>query len=309
MRIVEAVLPYPSIDPILIHFSQNFGIRWYAISYITGLLIAWWIILRMLREKQLWTQPVFGGKPPATADEIGDFVVWVMLGVVIGGRLGWALIYGTFYCGFWGEGQTWCTGLPGEFLTTPRLFQIWEGGMSFHGGLAGVAVAVWLFARRRKIDVLKLADLSSSVAPIGLFFGRLANFINGELPGKVSHVPWAMVFCNQYIERANHGFCPAGPEPRHPSQLYEATLEGLALFVVLQFCVRVLRLHERPGLITAIFFLGYGIARFTAEVFRDSESMLWGSFSMGMALSIPLWAFSALFFWYASRKPDFSKVA
>src|SRR5215469_10571545 len=167
MRIVEAVLPYPSIDPYLIHISGNFGIRWYAISYITGLLIGWWVALRTLRETALWKNAPFTGKPPATADEIGDFVVWTMLGVVIGGRLGWVLLYGTFYCGIWGAGQDWCRGLPTEFVTTPRLLELWNGGMSFHGGLAGVATAIYLFCRSRKLDLLKLADLSATVAPIG----------------------------------------------------------------------------------------------------------------------------------------------
>lgn len=304
MRIVEAVLPYPTIDPILIHFTSSFGIRWYALSYITGLLIAWWVILRMLREAQLWRNAPFSGKPPATAEAIGDFVVWAMLGVVIGGRLGWVLIYGTFYCGIWGAGQQWCAGLPGDFLTTPRLFEIWGGGMSFHGGLAGVGVAIVLFARARKLDVLKLADLAASVAPIGLFFGRIANFVNGELPGKVSNVPWAMVFCNKYIMAANHGACPAGFDPRHPSQLYEALLEGIVLFTVLQVALRRFRLHERPGLMTAIFFTGYGTARFIAEIFRDSESMLYGWFSMGMALSLPLWALAGYFFWRAFKPAE-----
>jgi phosphatidylglycerol---prolipoprotein diacylglyceryl transferase len=302
MRIVEAVLPYPSIDPYIIHFTSSFGIRWYAISYITGLMIAWWVILRMLRETQLWASPTFKNKPPATADEIGDFVVWAMLGVVIGGRLGWILLYGTFYCGIWGEGQDWCRGLPLEFVTTPRALEIWSGGMSFHGGLAGVAIAVFAFCRARKLELFKIADLAVSVGPIGLFFGRIANFINGELPGKVTNVPWGMVFCNDYIRAANRGICPAGMEPRHPSQLYEATLEGIILFLVMQISFRRFRLHDRPGLPTAVFFAGYGIARFIAEFFRDSESKLLGWFSMGMALSIPLWMSAAYFFWASLKK-------
>jgi phosphatidylglycerol:prolipoprotein diacylglycerol transferase len=302
MRIVEAVLPYPALDPYLIHFTPTFGIRWYAISYITGLLVAWWVILRMLRQQNLWTSPTFGNKAPATADEIGDFVVWAMLGVVIGGRLGWILIYGTFFCGFWGEGQAWCRGLPLEFITTPRALEIWGGGMSFHGGLLGVAVAVIAFCRSRKLDLFKMADLAASVAPIGLFFGRIANFVNGELPGKVTDAPWGMVFCNQYIEAQNGGTCPAGPLPRHPSQLYEAFLEGIVLLVVVQLCYRRFGLRDRPGLVTGIFFLGYGIARFVAEFFRDSESKLIGWFSMGMALSIPLWAAAGYFLWASLKK-------
>ena len=175
--------------------------------------------------------------------------------------------------------------------------------MSFHGGLAGVAVALVLFCRSRKLEILRLADLSACFAPIGLFFGRIANFINGELPGKITSVPWAMVFCNDYIRRANRGYCPAGEMPRHPSQLYEAALEGLLLFTVLQVGLHYDRLQKRPGLLTAIFFTGYGLARFFVEFYRDSESKLFGWFSMGMALSIPLWMLAAYFFWMSWKPP------
>ncbi len=186
------------------------------------------------------------------------------------------------------------------FLDHPmRLFTVWEGGMSFHGGLAGVAAAVWLFCRRHKLPLLPVADMLAVVAPIGLFFGRLANFINGELWGKVTDAPWAMVFCNA-IRAAHHG-CPAGLIPRHPSQLYEAALEGLLLFAILQFCLRRLKLHEKPGLLAGIFFLGYGVFRFFVEFFREPDGPFLGWFSMGMALSIPLWVAAGAFLWIALK--------
>jgi phosphatidylglycerol:prolipoprotein diacylglycerol transferase len=157
-----------------------------------------------------------------------------------------------------------------------HLITTWEGGMSFHGGLAGVAIAVWLFCRRNKLQLLPVSDMIAAVAPVGLFFGRLANFVNGELWGKPADVPWAMVF-----PRADN-------QPRHPSQLYEAALEGILLFVVLQICLRVFRLHERPGLISAIFLASYGLLRFVVEFFREPDTPFLGWFSMGHALSVAL---------------------
>ena len=296
---LAAILPYPEIDPVLIHLGPV-AIRWYALSYISGLLLGWWLILRMLHQASLWKNKPFSGKPPTTADDIGDLFVWITLGVIVGGRLGYDLFYGTFFCGIW-TGRDCGVGpnaLPLAYLTNPlRLIAEWHGwvpmlqGMSFHGGLIGVVVALYLFCRKRKLDLLKVGDLIAAATPIGLFFGRIANFINGELWGKKTDVPWAMVFPR------------AGDHPRHPSQLYEAALEGLLLFAILQFCIRRFRLHERPGLVTAIFFAGYGAARFFVEFFRDSESMIYGWFSMGMALSLLMWAASAFFFWVALKKP------
>ncbi|MGH6876970.1 MAG: prolipoprotein diacylglyceryl transferase, partial [Rhizomicrobium sp.] len=274
---IEAVLPYPHIDPILVHLGP-LAIRWYALSYIAGLLLGWWYLLRLIRTPALWTGATFGGRPPATADDIGDLVVWATLGVIVGGRLGYVLIYGTFFCGIWGTSPA-CAGLPLGYLTDPiKIIAAWEGGMSFHGGLIGVAIALWLFTRRRKLDILKIADLVASVTPIGLFFGRIANFINGELWGKVTDVPWAMVF-------------PRAPDqlPRHPSQLYEAGMEGILLFLIMQVALRRFHLHNRPGLLAALFFTFYGIFRYIAEIFRDSDTVFPGWLSVGQALSIPMW--------------------
>lgn len=289
---VKALLPYPHIDPVLLHLGGPFEIRWYALAYIAGIVLAWWGIARALRNKRLWAYPPFKGRPPATEDEIGDLVVWATLGVILGGRLGWVLLYGTVLCSVTPDYAQFCDGLPMGFLTDPvRIFAAWEGGMSFHGGLLGTAAAVWLFCRRRKLSLLSVSDLACAFAPIGLFFGRLANFINGELWGRATDVPWAMIF-------------PRGGDiPRHPSQLYEAALEGVLLFVLLQIALRVFRAHERPGLISALFFAGYGTFRFICEFYREPDTGFIGPISMGMALSIPVWLAAGALFWVAFRKP------
>src|SRR6201985_1872960 len=245
---IEAILPYPQLDPVLVHLGP-LSVRWYALSYIVGLLLAWWGILLTLRRKALWAAPPFNGKPPATEDQIGDLVVWATFGVILGGRLGWDLIYGIILCSVSPDAD-FCRGLPMAFVSNPiKLIAAWEGGMSFHGGLFGVIIAVWLFARRQKLKFLTLADMCCAFAPVGLFFGRLANFVNGELWGRVTDVPWAMIFPR------------AGDLPRHPSQLYEASSEGVLLFLIMQICL-ALGMHRRPGLLTAVFFLGYGTFRF-----------------------------------------------
>jgi len=285
------ILPYPHIDPVLVHLGP-LAIRWYALSYIAGLLLGWWYLAQLIRTPSLWQSLTFGGHAPATVDDIGDLLVWTTLGVIVGGRLGYVLIYGTFFCGIWGTSPA-CAGLPLGYLTHPvKIIAAWEGGMSFHGGLAGVAIALWLFCRRRGLDMLKIGDLVASVTPIGLFFGRLANFVNGELWGKITHVPWAMVF-------------PRTPDqlPRHPSQLYEAAMEGILLFIIMQIGLRVFRLHDRPGLLSALFFALYGLFRYIAEFFRDSDTVFPDWLSVGQALSIPMWIGSALLLWLALRRP------
>src|SRR5665213_2001403 len=230
-------IQFPQIDPVAVHIYGPIAIRWYALAYIGGLVAGWWLVVSMLRQKSLWTNPPFRGKPPATEEEIGDLVIWATLGVIIGGRLGWVIFYGIFLCTASPQGD-FCQGLPIGFLTNPiRIIAAWEGGMSFHGAAIGVILAIVLFARRRGLALLPIGDLVCAVQPIGQFFGRIANFINGELWGKPTDVPWAMVF-------------PHAPDhlPRHPSQLYEAGLEGILLFVILQMGIRVFRWQDRPGL-------------------------------------------------------------
>jgi phosphatidylglycerol---prolipoprotein diacylglyceryl transferase len=255
---VLPVIPYPAINPILISIGP-LAIRWYALAYIVGIIAGWFYARAIIKSERLW-----GGPAPFTVLDFDDFVVWITLGIILGGRTGYVLFYN----------------LP-HFAAHPvEIFQIWTGGMSFHGGVAGCIVAVILFAWRRRIPTLSLGDVTCAVAPIGLFLGRIANFINGELWGRPTDAPWAMVF--------PYG----GPEPRHPSQLYEATLEGVVLLVILGLLVRAGAL-KRPGVVTGIFLIGYGIARTTCEFFREPDvqlGFLWSSgwLTMGMLLCIPL---------------------
>ena len=263
-------LPFPNIDPILIQLGP-FAIRWYALAYIVGILAGWFYARAIIRSTKPW-----GGPAPMTVASFDDFVVWVTLGIILGGRLGYVLFYN-----------------PGYFAAHPlEALQLWNGGMSFHGGFTGCIVAVVLFARKHDIPVLSLGDLTCAVGPIGLFLGRLANFVNGELWGRPADVPWAMVF-------------PTGdPLPRHPSQLYEATLEGLVLLVVLGLLVRGGAL-KRPGLIIGIFAAGYAIARSFCEMFREPDAQLgflFGGLTMGMLLSVPLLLAGIGFGVYALRK-------
>ena len=248
------VIPYPSIDPVLFQLGP-LVIRWYALAYIGGLLLGWWYMRALAAQS-----PV-----AAERDEVDDFLVWATLGVVFGGRLGYVLFYN-----------------PGFYLDNPSLiFAVWRGGMSFHGGLLGVAAAAALFAHRRGIRLLPFADLLACIAPIGLFLGRLANFINGELFGRVSEAPWAMVFPR------------GGPYPRHPSQLYEAGMEGAVLFVVLFFLRRREAVRRRAGLLSGVFLAGYGVARTIAELFRQPDihlGFLTGGTTMGQWLSAPMLA-------------------
>jgi phosphatidylglycerol:prolipoprotein diacylglycerol transferase len=265
-------LPFPDIDPVLISIGP-FAIRWYALAYIGGILLGWLYARWMIRNDALWA----GGKAPMTVTDFDDFIVWVTLGIILGGRTGYVLFYN-----------------PAYFAANPaEIFQLWNGGMSFHGGFAGCVLAVVLFAWRRKISILSLGDLTCAAAPIGLFLGRMANFINGELWGRTTDVAWSFVFPH------------AGPLPRHPSQLYEAALEGLVLFIVLALFVRAGAL-KRPGLIIGVFAIGYALARSFCELFREPDAQLgflWGGITMGMLLSIPLLLAGIAFVVYALRRP------
>ena len=255
-------IPFPVIDPVLIEIGP-FAIRWYALAYIAGLLLGWRYIVGLSAQ--------LPGGPDAPA--IDDLIVWLTLGIILGGRLGYVLFY-----------------KPEYYLANPlEIVQVWRGGMSFHGGLLGVMAAVVLFARRRGLSLWPLSDMVACAAPIGLFFGRIANFINGELWGRPSEAPWAMVF--------PYG----GPEPRHPSQLYEAALEGLVLFVVLLALWRLTGARDRPGFLTGVFFLGYGAARMAVELFREPDAylgFLFGGVTMGQLLSLPM---AALGIWLIAR--------
>ena len=267
-------LPFPVIDPVLISFGP-IAIRWYALAYVFGLLSAWWIMARMAERP-----PAPGEKPILTRLMIDDYLLWATLGVILGGRFGYVLFYQGDY-----------------FLENPlRIFAVWQGGMSFHGGLAGVMLATILFARRRHVPILAIGDIACLVAPIGLFLGRIANFINGELFGRPTDVPWAMVF-------------PRGGDIlRHPSQLYEAALEGLLLLAILWALARFAHARGRRGLITGAFLLGYGLFRSFVELFREPDiqiGFLSGNTTMGQWLSVPVIIAGIWFIWVAlTRAPS-----
>ncbi|MYJ72791.1 MAG: prolipoprotein diacylglyceryl transferase [Rhodospirillaceae bacterium] len=255
-------LAYPSIDPVLVRIGPV-EIRWYALAYVGGLAFAWWFMRRLAG-----TRPAGSRAGSRILDDraVDDLMFWATLGVIVGGRLGYALFY-----------------KPGFYLANPeRILALWQGGMAFHGGLVGVALAIVLFCRKRRIDMFSAGDLAACAVPLGLLLGRLANFVNGELWGRVSDVPWAMVFPG------------GGPLPRHPSQLYEAFLEGLLLFVVINLWRRRTGALDRPGELTGLFCAGYGIARFIVEFFRQPDAFLPGSgflfgfVTMGQLLSLPL---------------------
>ncbi|MDX2157722.1 MAG: prolipoprotein diacylglyceryl transferase [Hyphomicrobiaceae bacterium] len=251
-------IPYPAIDPVALQLGP-LSIKWYGLAYVAGLLLGWLYIKRLLTDRSLWRE----GKPPFAPELADDLFIWVALGVVIGGRLGNVLLYEPLY-----------------YLHNPlEIVQIWRGGMAFHGGLVGTIVAMWLFARRVQAPELSVMDLVAAAVPIGLFFGRVANFINAEVLGTPSQVPWAIVFPG------------AGPEPRHPAQLYEAALEGVVLFLVLNRLVYGRGSLKTPGLTGAAFLVGYGIFRIFCEVFKmDEHRALLGSLPItsGMAYSIPM---------------------
>jgi phosphatidylglycerol:prolipoprotein diacylglycerol transferase len=265
-----AVLPFPQIDPVLVSIGP-FAIRWYALAYICGILFGWLYARRIILKERLW-----GGPAPLTVIDFDDFVLWVTFGIILGGRIGYVLFYN-----------------PAHFAAHPaEILQVWKGGMSFHGGFLGCVAAVTLFSWKRNVPTLSLGDLTCAVGPIGLFLGRLANFINAELWGRATDVPWAMVFPG------------GGPLPRHPSQLYEATLEGLVLFIVLAFMIRAGAL-KRPGLIIGAFAVLYALARSTCELFREPDAQLgflWGGLTMGMLLSVPLFLAGCAFIATALRR-------
>jgi phosphatidylglycerol:prolipoprotein diacylglycerol transferase len=250
------LLPFPTIDPVLVEFGP-FIVRWYALAYIAGLILGWRLALTLVQSPSLWGERT---RPETAA--IDDLLVYIAFGIVLGGRLGHVVFYEfSFYAAH-----------PAEILA------VWHGGMAFHGGLIGAAVAMILLARLRHLPILALTDVASAVVPIGLFFGRIANFINGELWGRPTDVAWAMIFPR------------ADDQPRHPSQLYEAGLEGAAIFLALMLAVRFGGL-KRPGLISGLFGILYAIARTVSEFFRDPDPLteqLPGGFTMGMALSVPM---------------------
>ncbi|MDQ8729030.1 prolipoprotein diacylglyceryl transferase [Bradyrhizobium sp. LHD-71] len=270
-------LPFPKFDPVAISLGP-FAVRWYALAYIVGILLGWLYARKILRTDRFW-----GGPAPISVTQFDDFVLWVTLGIILGGRAGYVLFYNLDH-----------------FIQHPlEILQLWQGGMSFHGGFLGCVVAVLLFGWLNKVPVLSLGDITCAVGPIGLLLGRLANFINSELWGRVSDVPWAIVFPT------------GGPLPRHPSQLYEAALEGVLLLVVLALMIRRGAL-QRPGLIIGTFAVLYGLARIFSEFFREPDpqlGFLWGGLTMGMLLSLPMIAVGAAFMLWTLVRPRTGEAA
>ncbi|WP_347916789.1 prolipoprotein diacylglyceryl transferase [Paracoccus marcusii] len=289
------MIPFPDIAPEIFTITLggfSFSLRWYALAYLAGLILGWRLIVAMMRRPALW-----GGTPPTAPDRVDDLLTWVILGVILGGRLGFVLFYE-----------------PAYYLSNPgQILQVWQGGMSFHGGFAGVIVATWAWSRSQGVSVLRLADAMAVVAPIGIFFGRIANFINAELWGRPTDLPWGVVFPGEAAQT-----CPGivGPCARHPSQLYEAGLEGLLLGLILLVLVRAGGLR-RPGLAFGVFLAGYGLARMFVELFRVADAqfitpdnplghVLGGpviGLTMGQTLSLPMVLIGLALVAYARRRP------
>ena len=254
-----AIMPFPEIDPVAFSLGP-IAVHWYGLAYVAGILLGWLYARRLVSNPALWAD----GKPAVSVAQLDDFLVWAAAGIILGGRIGYVLFY--------------------DFASVAaepiRLIQIWNGGMSFHGGLAGTIVAMILFARRNGIAVWSLFDVVATVVPFGLLFGRIANFVNGELWGRLSDAPWAVVFPE------------AGPFARHPSQLYEAGLEGIMLLALLAVAVYRFGALKRPGLVSGLFVCGYAASRIFVEFFREPDPQLGylfgGWLTMGMVLSVPM---------------------
>lgn len=247
------------IDPIAFSIGP-LAIRWYALAYLIGIALSIGYGMLLVRQKSLWR----ANTPPYTPMQFMDFLFWSTIGIIIGGRLGYVLFYNPLY-----------------FIQNPLdIPAIWQGGMAFHGGLIGIVVAMYLFARHHKASFLSSLDLLGAISPIGLFMGRLANFINAELYGKPTSLPWGIIFPG------------TDGHPRHPSQLYEAALEGILIFLVLRFVTHIRFGLHRPGLIAGLFGIMYAISRYAVEHVRLPDAhigYLWNNYlTQGMVLTIPM---------------------
>lgn len=289
------MITFPDISPELFSFSVfgfEFALRWYALAYIAGLAIGWQMIVWAVKRPHLWPND----KAPMEPAKVEDLLGWVVVGVIVGGRLGFVLFYH-----------------PAYYLSNPvEILKIWQGGMSFHGGLLGVIVAGIAYCRLYKIPMMQISDAMAFVVPVGLFLGRLSNFINGELWGRPTDVPWGVVFPGA---AAQDCLGIVGPCARHPSQLYEAALEGVLLGILVWILVTRFQGFKRPGLITGVFFFGYGVSRFIVEFFRQPDPQFVSvdnpvglafqidgiGLTMGQTLSLPMIAVGIGFLLYARR--------
>lgn len=261
-------LYYPHFDPVMLQIGP-LSIRWYAMAYITALVCGWLLVRRLVRK-----DPIV-----ATKEQVDDFLTWATLGVIFGGRIGYCLFY-----------------QPGWYLSHPlQIVQVWHGGMSFHGGALGVIIALILFTRKYKLSFLGFSDRVTTVVPLGLGLGRLANFVNGELIGRVAPdwLPWRMIY-------------PDVVGARHPSELYEAFLEGFVLFTIMMILAHRKSIREHAGFLSGVFLLGYAIARSFCELFRQPDSFLGfivGDITMGQILCIPMAIAGSYFIWQSFRLP------
>ena len=272
-------IPFPNINPVALQIGP-LAVKWYGLAYLAGLLLGWLYIRRLITDRPLWANDT----PPFPLAKVDDLLLYITAGVVLGGRLGFVLFYEPSYY----------IAHPGDIIA------VWKGGMAFHGALVGCVLAIWIFARNNGVNPWSTGDLVTAAVPIGLFFGRIANFVNGELYGRPTTVPWGMVFPEAAI---NH---PAiEPTVRHPSQLYEAALEGLLLFLVLRLLTHHFGALKRPGLVAGTFLIGYALARSTGEVFREphfAHAFNIGPLTAGIAYSIPmLLAGIAVVYWARTR--------
>jgi phosphatidylglycerol:prolipoprotein diacylglycerol transferase len=262
------MIDFPDIDPVAFSIGP-FAVHWYALAYIAGLVFGIWYVKRLVRTPALWGDR----SPTITPNQADDLFIWTALGVILGGRLGYVLFYN-----------------PLHFATNPLdIVKMWEGGMSFHGGFLGVVVALLVYGNRHGATLDRLLDLGAAATPVGLGLGRLANFINGELYGRPGDVPWAMIFPSDPLQ-----------VPRHPSQLYEAVLEGLVLFLIIRIATHRFQALAHPGRASGLFALGYGLSRIVVEFFREPDAQLGyflGFITMGMILSLPLVAVGIWLLW------------
>ncbi len=278
-------IPFPNINPVAVEIGPV-AIRWYGLAYLAGLLLGWLYMKRLLNQPGLWR----GGIAPMAPAKADDFLLWATLGTVVGGRLGFVLLYE-----------------PSMFIAEPwRVFAVQEGGMAFHGGLLGVGLAIYLFARANRVPVLSLMDLSAAAVPFGLFFGRIANFINGEIYGRLTNVPWAVDFPAHVMSPGD------APGPRHPTQLYEAFLEGIVMFALLRVLTHRRGLLQRPGMVTGAFLAAYGVFRIFAEYFKEWDTAQFFTtayFSEGMVYSLPMIVLGVYFWVRGSREASTAPVA
>lgn len=273
-----ALLTYPNIDPIAIEYGP-ISIKWYGLAYLTGLVLGWLYIRRLISTPRLW----LGDKAPLTLERVDDLLLYMTFAVIIGGRLGQVLLYDPdFY-----------------FAHPAEILKVWKGGMSFHGALIASGLAILVFARQFKVSARSVMDLCCAAVPFGIFFGRIANFINSEHWGRVTTAAVGMVFPN------------GGPEPRHPSQLYEAVLEGLVMLVIMRFATHRMLALKRPGLVTGIWLIWYAIARSICEIFREPEAyniFNIGPFTAGQVYCLPMLLLGLYMVWAACRSEASGKA-